>query len=358
MMHVAIHDALNTIKPKHHRYIFDGKRSASAHPIAAAAQAAHAVLVAQYPGAQVRLDAELARWLAEVPDATPKARGIELGNASAAAVLLARNGDRWDEQGSYQFRDAAGQYQTTPPWDGFVAQPGFRSAKPFVLASPDQFRPPPPPPLADAAYTLAFNEVKDYGALQSAVRDEDQSAYAVWWMEFSEGSVNRLARKLMVTTRTDLWAANRMFALMNMALFDVYIATWDAKYEHNHWRPYTAVRAATADGNADTAPDADWEPLRPTPPTPEYTSAHAAGCAAAFAVLARTLGEDVAFTMETLTAPPGMPTRSFTSFDAAADECADSRVHLGWHYRYSTDAGLAMGRAVAAYVLEHALTER
>jgi PAP2 superfamily len=142
-----------------------------------------------------------------------------------------------------------------------------------------------------------------------------------------------------------------------MALFDAYIAVWNSKYEYNHWRPYTAVREAASDGNADTPPDPSWDPLRPTPPFPEYASAHAAGCAATFSVLARTFGDDVAFTMTTLTAPPGMPIRSFASFSEAAEECADSRVVLGWHFRYATNAGLKLGSSVAGYVLENHLRE-
>jgi hypothetical protein len=65
---------------------------------------------------------------------------------------------------------------------------------------------------------------------------------------------------------------------------------------------------------------------------------------------------DGAFEMETITAPAGMPRRRFASFRAAAAECADSRVRLGWHFRYSTDAGLELGNAVARYVAKHHLT--
>lgn len=56
--------------------------------------------------------------------------------------------------------------------------------------------------------------------------------------------------------------------------------------------------------------------------------------------------------MTTLTAPPGMPTRSFSSFDQAVAECADSRVRLGWHYRYSVIAGTELGTKVAGYVMD------
>jgi hypothetical protein len=102
-------------------------------------------------------------------------------------------------------------------------------------------------------------------------------------------------------------------------------------------------------------PDAGWDSLRPAPPFPEYSSAHAAACGASFGVLADAFGRRVAFSMDTTTAPPGMPVRSFGSFGQAAAECADSRVRLGWHFRYAVDAGLALGEQVARYTLTHAL---
>ncbi len=357
MMHLAMHDALNTIVPRYHRYAYAGPK-VEADPTAAAAQAAYQVLLSQYPAKKARLDAELADWLDPIAGSAKKARAIELGKATAVAILSLRAGDRWDFQGSYHFRRGSGEYQTTPPWDGFVAQPGFGRAKPFTLASPRQFRPPPPPPLTSSRYASAFNEVKDYGAAGSKVRTRDQTGYAVWWMEFAEGSVNRLARQLVKEKKADLWEATRLFAQLNIALYDGYIAEWDSKYEFNHWRPYTATREAGRDGNAGTTPDRDWKPLRDTPPFPEYLSAHAAACAGSFEVLRRMWGNEVAFTMSTITAPPGMPTRSFASFTAAAAECADSRVRLGWHFRYSTDAGLRLGRQVAEHVVDDYLKPR
>ncbi len=75
-------------------------------------------------------------------------------------------------------------------------------------------------------------------------------------------------------------------------------------------------------------------------------------------MLVSAFGDDTAFTMTTITAPPEMPSRSFPSFSAAAAECADSRVQLGWHFRYATDAGLALGRRVAGHVVEELLRPR
>jgi PAP2 superfamily protein len=349
MTHIAIHDALNAVTPFYRQFAFHG-RDSSADPIAAAAQAAHDVALSQYPGERARLDMELASWLAQVPSEPRKARGVSLGSQSAAAILAARAGDGWDFQGSYTFSSEIGAYQTTPPFNGFVFQPGFRFARPFGLSTPSQFRPAPPPALSSAEYAAAYNEVKNFGRADSAVRTADQSLYAVWWMEFTEGSVNRLARQLVTQRKSHLWQAARLFALLNMGFFDGYVADWDSKFAHNHWRPYTAIRQAGLDNNPATELDAAWEPLRTTPPHPEYVSAHSTSCGASFEILRRTLG-DAPFTMETTTAPPGMPARSFPNFSAAAAECADSRVRLGWHFRYATDAGVVLGRAVADWLV-------
>jgi hypothetical protein len=195
MMHLAVHDSLNAIVPIYDAYAFHAGHGI-AHPIAAAARAAHDVLLAQYPSQQARLGQELGRWLARVPPGAFRARGEAIGRAAAVALLDQRNGDGWDFPGTYEFHDGPGRYQTTPPWNGFVVQPGFRFARPFVLEYPHQFRPSPPPPLRTRAYARALREVQEYGAADSPRRSDDQTAYAVWWMEFAEGSVNRLARQL------------------------------------------------------------------------------------------------------------------------------------------------------------------
>lgn len=203
MMHLAMHDALNSIVRVYSRYALRGKLTA-AHPIAAAAQSGRDVLAALYPGQQAPLDAELQVWLAKVPPGSLRDRGVELGRAAAAAILARRAGDGFDHEGTYQFRNEPGQYQTTPPWNGFVAQPGFRFARPFVLATPAQFRPAPPPALTSRAYAKALREVQESGAVDSTSRTADQTAYASWWMEFAETSVNRLARQLAIGTRPPL----------------------------------------------------------------------------------------------------------------------------------------------------------
>src|SRR5215510_11251920 len=89
MMHIAMHDALNAVIPLYRRFAYRGK-DFLAHPIAAAAQAAHEVVLSQYPGQEVRLGAELANWLSQIPEGPRKSRGIALGKQCAAAILALR----------------------------------------------------------------------------------------------------------------------------------------------------------------------------------------------------------------------------------------------------------------------------
>jgi hypothetical protein len=357
IMHLAMHDALNAVVPVYRPHAFSGQDRA-AHPLAAAAQAAHDVLRDLYPQAAAGLRTELEQSLAGIPDGAARTRGLALGKRVAAAILAARQDDGWNQQGTYRFSEGPGAYQSTPEQKGFVLQPGFRAARPFALTRPARFRSPPPPPLTSPAYAAAYNEVKEQGRSNSSARSADQTAYAVWWMEFSETSFTRVARALAAEHRLHPWKAARLFALLSLSLYDGYLAVWDAKFAHDHWRPHTAIWQAGDDRNPATEPDPAWAPLRPAPPFPEAPSAHATGCSISAEVLAQTFGAELPFTMSTTSAPSGMPTRRFPSFAAAADECADSRVRLGWHFRYSTDAGRRLGRQVASHLLAHHLPLR
>jgi hypothetical protein len=51
-------------------------------------------------------------------------------------------------------------------------------------------------------------------------------------------------------------------------------------------------------------------------------------------------------------------TRSFDSFAEAAEECALSRVYLGIHFRYDSEAGTRLGRRVGEQAIREQLTRR
>jgi membrane-associated phospholipid phosphatase len=188
----------------------------------------------------------------------------------------------------------------------------------------------------------------------------------MWWKEFVESSHNRLARELVAEEGLDLWRAARTFALLEMSIFDGYVNVFENKFHYNHWRPYTAIRWAANDGNPDTEPDPEWTNThRHTYPFPSYPSAHGTACAAAMTVLAEVFGDDrpVTITIPKVDEggplsdkiPMDPPTRSFPSFSSAARECSLSRVYLGIHFRYDSEAGTELGTKVGRTVVQSAL---
>ncbi|GMU65957.1 MAG: haloperoxidase [Acidobacteriota bacterium] len=370
MAHASIHDALSAIHGRYRPLLGVGE-APGADSLAATAQAAFSIAVDQYPDRREEWEREQRAWLGRVPEGAAKQLGVAVGSAAAAAILESRRGDGWDGEVEYQWRPMApgvyaefAEHSGTPA--GFVFGAGWAKARPFVLSSPDQFRSPPPPPIASDAYARAFDEVRRLGAFESPDRSQDETHLALWWKEFVESSHNRLARQLIAEEDLDLVEAARFFALLEMSIYDAYVAVFDNKFRYNHWRPYTAIRSAGHDGNPDTEPDPDWDNAhRHSYAFPSYPSAHGTACAAAMTVFATTFGDDrpiVMTTREVDRAGPfsgkiamDPPTRSFPSFSAAAKECALSRVYLGIHFRYDSEEGTRLGGEVGSYVMAHAL---
>jgi hypothetical protein len=286
MMHIAMHDALNAIIPLYEQYTYN-KELSGADPILAAAQAAHTVLVSIYPDAQSMLDNLLATYLSATPGGTAKQLAIEVGTEAGNAILSLRQND-----GAFQnpVGDAAvssipGVYNTVPPFT-FVFAEFWKNMQPFSLQSVSQFRSDPQPALTSMEYAKDFNEIKAVGGVTSTSRTADQSFYAQFWYEFVELGWNRIARILTMEKEMPLLETARLFALMNMAIADSYIAGADSKFFYNFWRPYTAIHEANLDGNDRTAEDDTWVSFLLTPPVPDYPSTHSVGGNAAATVLA------------------------------------------------------------------------
>jgi len=247
-----------------------------------------------------------------------------------------------------------GEWRPTPPASAPGLHPHWPDVTPFAMTSGDQFRPAAPPALDSAAYTAAFNEVKELGSATSATRSVEQTAIALYWANGAgtaspPGHLNLLAQIVAQQRGNTLEENARLFAAINIAMADAAISCWDAKYEFSFWRPVTGIREAAADGNPDTAADATWTPLIATPPFPSYTSGHSTFSGAAAAVLADFFGTDgIAFTLPSQNL--GLPARSFTSFSDAAEESAESRLYGGIHWSFDNNVGLTAGTALGQYV--------
>ncbi len=357
MSHLAIHDAFNAIEPQYEPYAFSGEFE-KADPLAAAAQAARVVLEKAYAGRKDTIQAVCNRWLASVEEGVAKAQGIQLGQLSAEKMIALREGDGHEKNGDYTPMTKPGDYQYTPGFD-WVWKPDFSYARPFTLDSLAQFRSPLPPSLSSETYAKDYREVKEYGCKESQVRSQDQTHYAHWWAEFAEHGWNRIGRITAKERNLSLLETARMFALINMNLYDMYLVSFDSKYHYDTWRPVTAIHQGDTDHNPETEPDPDWQPEMQTPPWPEYPSAHAAVAAGGAEILSHVYGSpEVSFTMESVTALPEAKTRTYHHLDSVANDCANSRIMNGYHFRFATEEGKVQGRKVAQHIYTHYLRPR
>jgi hypothetical protein len=121
------------------------------------------------------------------------------------------------------------------------------------------------------------------------------------------------------------------------------------------WRPVTSIPLAATDGNADTAPDADWLPLVTTPSHPEYPAGHPGQNGAAATVL---LGyfrhRQQTFTLTTT----GQPSRTYDSIALARSDGNHARVWGGMHYPSTVEISDDVGKRIANYVNRHAMRLR
>jgi membrane-associated phospholipid phosphatase len=360
IMHAAIYDAVNAIDGTHKPYLVRLSASHFASQEAAAAAAAHEVLVKLYPSFQATLlDTQFQQALAQLPKGG-QADGVSIGNTVADRILALRANDGSNAQPiPFVFGNAPGDYQSTPP--NFPKQPQFTHwsrVTPFALGAADQFRPGGPPKLTSDRYADAFEQVKSRGIAGSTTATADQAQTGRFWNGAIQNYWNEITQTAALAHDLTTAQNARLFALLNLSFADGVIAFYDAKYTYNFWRPVTAIRAAATDGNPDTDADPNWLPeVGNTTPDPSYPGAHAVIAAAGAEVLISFFHKhhfEFDVTSEVL---PGV-VRSFTSFPAAAEEATLSRIFAGVHFRFDLTTGHRLGSDVADFVVDNFLTSR
>jgi hypothetical protein len=378
MMHAAIHDALNAITRRFRPYVLDTRVPSWTSADAAVATAAHDVMVpllGQLPAiisttciaaGIASVEADYAAALGMIQTGPAKTQGTMIGHMAAAAILNLRAADGADTpllDFNYPEGAKPGEWRFTPGLP-FAAAVGWGQVTPFALNEGSQFRPGPPYAVTSERYAADFNEVKALGAKLGSARTEEQTQIGHFWAESTPSGWNRIARTVAEEAGRDIWQHARLFGLLNFALADGYIGTFETKYHYKFWRPLAAIRLADGHGNPDTIADPNWDSLDPTPPFPEYDSAHAVEGGAAAEVLRRVFKTDrVGFSSCSYTLP--LPEeqcggakevlRSFDSFSQAADENAVSRIYLGIHFRKAVEEGLEHGRKIGERAVEHFL---
>jgi hypothetical protein len=358
IMHAAIYDAVNAIDGTHRAYLIQiPGLSPGASQEAAAAGAAHEVLVALYPKFQTTLDVQLQQSLAQVPDGPNKELGIAVGQLAADQILALRSNDGSNVQPApFIFGNAPGDFQSTPPNFPKPQFTEWSQVTPFALLQASQFRPGPPPTLTSSSYTDAFNELRSFGIARSTAATVEQALTGRFWNGAIQNYWNEITQTATVAQKLTTAQSARLFALLNLSFADGVIAFYDAKYTYNVWRPVTAIRAADSDNNPDTAADPNWLPeVGNTTPDPSYPGAHAVIASAGAVVLESFFGSDQ-FAFDVTSEVLAGVSRPFTTFSAAAEEATLSRIFAGVHFRTDLLAGEQLGKDISTYVLNTFLT--
>ncbi|MFO0908275.1 MAG: phosphatase PAP2 family protein [Isosphaeraceae bacterium] len=325
--------------------------------------AARRALVQLFPSQAAEIEGDYATRMADIPAGRSRSLGAALGDRQGQRELGRRSADGATDSVPYTPGTEPGDWRPTPPAFASALLPQWPGVDRFVGrgAPAVRYRPPGPPDLASAAYARALEEVERLGSASSTERTADQTEIARFWAdgagtETPPGHWNSIAGEMSQARGLNLLRTARLFATLDVALADAAIACWDCKYDHDFWRPVTAIRQADQDANDATTADPTWTPLLTTPPFPSYVSGHSTFSSAAATVLSAYLGGKTPFSTSS-DAMPGT-TRAFESFYQAAEEAGMSRIYGGIHYSFDNEDGQALGRSVGQVALRSAAQGR
>ncbi|MGW1592690.1 vanadium-dependent haloperoxidase [Streptomyces sp. NPDC002343] len=348
---VAVYNAVVGIEGGYELYKWRERGPAGASSAAAAATAAHDVLLTCFPAFEERLDAVYADSLAALPAGRATDRGVSHGRRAAAHVMELREGDGRFADVPFTASPAPGVWRPTPPAYQPFIDTWLARLRPLLLTSARQFRPGGPPALSSAAYAEDVREVKAMGAKTGSHRSARQTATALFFSGNLVAQVQAAVRDHAARHRLGIAGTARLFAAVNASATDAVVTAWDAKLHYGSWRPVTAIRLAGTDGNPATTADPAWEPLLPTPPHPDHVAGHTTVAAAVARALTGVLGTS----RIDLYVPSEVTgtTRYYGSADDLNRDVVDARVWGGVHSRTADVAGRRAGARLAAWALDH-----
>ncbi|WP_235617390.1 vanadium-dependent haloperoxidase [Streptomyces thermolilacinus] len=342
----GMYNAVVGIEGRYEPYRWNERGPRSASSVAAAATAAHDVLLHHFPKAKPRLESAYAASLAEVPDGAAEEAGVEFGRRAAAHMVTLRKDDGFGLQVPFTASPSVGVWRPTPP-----AQQPFTSSwlgrlRPMLIERPDRFRPAAPPSLTSARYAADLHEVKAVGGKTSTVRTPEQTETARFFttVDLQGALADRAERHGL-----DLVDTARLFAAVNTVQVDAAIAAWDAKLHYGSWRPVTAIREAADDGNPLTEADPAWEPFLVTPSHPDYLSGHTTTAGALVRTL-MTLSDHPSLDLRIASAML-KKTRHYQVPGHYTSDVEGARMWGGIHTRTANEAGTMTGERVAAWAL-------
>jgi hypothetical protein len=363
ILHIAMFDAANAIEREYSHYRSRPPAHPAASPEAAAAQAGHDVLVALIPAATATFDAALQTRLAGIQP-WRAAAGVPVGRRAARDIIDWRANDGTNVPSpAWSLPPFPGLWQPTSSQGAQLAN--FGDFEPFALLTSTQYLPAPPPTLTSALYAADLEEVRALGSAASTVRTPEQTQTARLFASVGNSTThfaawNNVARDVAAGHHLSLVDTARLFALMNVAMFDGVQTSHTSKFIYGLWRPMTAIRRADEDLNSATIADPTWTPLLNTPAYPSHSSNQTCVGTSAARALARVSGKDeVAFSVTWIgTGGNANVTRNYVRFSELAEQQARSRVYGGIHFNFELTGSQESCTKVADYVVDNYLRPR
>jgi len=231
---------------------------------------------------------------------------------------------------------ATGQVAMQPFWAATVGT--------IALSGAAECDPGPPPAYSEDPSSPFYGEANFDYQLSKTLTPE-QTTVARYWADgpgtiSGPGHALAIVNEIVMQQHANLAQAAEAYARAGIADADALTAIWSSKYQYNLIRPVTYIRRVI---------DPTWTALLPTPPFPEYVSAHSGQSAAVALTLEALFGDNVAFVDHAHDAD-GFAPRSFDHIFAAAEEAGISRLYAGIHFQSGNLNGRALGRCVAAKV--------
>jgi len=295
-------------------------------------------------------------------------RSIAYGTKVAEHIVAWSSKDNYKQTRSYpkySVDDSPSKWKPTPPAYMDAVEPHWNKIRPFVLDSASEFRPSPPPDFSTDPKSEFYGYVKEVYETGKNLTDEQRAIANFWdcnpFKMNVKGHVMYATKKISpgghwmnithlacVKNKSDFAHSAEAYVKVAITLSDAAIICWDEKYRSLLIRPETYINQHI---------DEDWIPLLQTPPFPEYISGHSTFSGAASTTLTHVFGDNFSFTDST-EAEFGLPPRSFTSFNKAAEEAMISRLYGGIHYSIANKTGLQMGRKLGEFINERVNTRR
>ena len=225
-----------------------------------------------------------------------------------------------------------------------ASEPYWYEVRPFVLERWNACPIAAAPAYSTSPTSELYREAKAVMDAKSALTQE-QKDIAYYWADNAGESGTPVGHWLSIASQMvsekglPADVAAHLLMVTAVAQADAFLAAWGYKYQFNLLRPRTYIRRVL---------DPRWEPLIPTPPFPEYPSAHSTQSAAAAVTIAAFI-DDGAFSDST-SMSLGHAARSFSAFREAAYEAGMSRIYGGIHYPTGNLAGRAVGVCVGERV--------